>query len=604
MVKDFKGQVKVADVQAAFDEIVGKVNSLVESYNIQGSVEDIDYTIGGANLAPSGYTLSVGGMKQFLKACEGCVVGGKPFRVDDTHIKLSTGMVVSLAGIQKLPDSVLEVKGQTLWWDSYNKRYTWTGNVPRKDYFTFKQEGGIWYTYLKKGTYTVTYRNQSTGEYEPRQITLNEDLRFPLSNSSVETDILKPSSAGEVPITVITNAGVQQKNTGINTGYLYGTEVYSGNNFSSIVKTSHFVTITPKDTTEGLMNEELTYTWRIPYQNIYTGRLSDLYLHFNVEVTRTNSDGSEEVLDTTDFRYDVPNSSISETKTFSRSISLDRPLEHGETIDITISDIDSRFIGQGDAWGWDKHHGIWGIGSPATMDVHLYSQKSVSFTKKINLIVDSLSSKTLYTLDSVEGLYDNYSDLGYFTWDTKVYSDRPTEWSYVDESGSSKPTEMSEGVYRVCDINMNSSSKFVGTSIDTQNEQINGTYKITNENKNYSEYWVKHPYDIGDKYWKSPWYQELDTDSKPKFVISLPTVTYDDNDISISYLFGERVYVNEVQRTRANQYWLPASYLYVPKGVSNPYSYYTGSVDSTNPKYSSQKVLNVKIDKQIKSENK
>ena len=42
--KYFKGQVKIADVQEAFDDIVKVTNTVATVYNASKAIEDIDYT--------------------------------------------------------------------------------------------------------------------------------------------------------------------------------------------------------------------------------------------------------------------------------------------------------------------------------------------------------------------------------------------------------------------------------------------------------------------------------------------------------------------------------------------------------------------------------
>ena len=72
MVKQFKGEVKISDVQTEFDTLVNRINKMVDAYNGTNQViTNIDYTKGGSNLAPSGYTLTVGGIKQALKSLDG-----------------------------------------------------------------------------------------------------------------------------------------------------------------------------------------------------------------------------------------------------------------------------------------------------------------------------------------------------------------------------------------------------------------------------------------------------------------------------------------------------------------------------------------------------
>lgn len=126
----FKGQVKISDVQEAFDEIVNATNAIVSIYNSSKAIEDIDYTKGSAVLAPSGYTLTVGGLKQALALADGCVVGAKPILLSKQQIKMTTGILISDAGVYRLPDAILDKPSGsrsklTLYYDIFNKTYTW-----------------------------------------------------------------------------------------------------------------------------------------------------------------------------------------------------------------------------------------------------------------------------------------------------------------------------------------------------------------------------------------------------------------------------------------------------------------------------------------------
>ena len=61
--KDFKGQVKISDVQKAFDNLVDRINNSIDTYNESSYVTDINYNDVSEELAPLNYTLSVGGLK-------------------------------------------------------------------------------------------------------------------------------------------------------------------------------------------------------------------------------------------------------------------------------------------------------------------------------------------------------------------------------------------------------------------------------------------------------------------------------------------------------------------------------------------------------------
>ena len=128
MVKQFKGEVKISDVQAEFDALVGRINKMVNAYNGTNQViTNIDYTKGGSNLAPSGYTLTVGGIKQALKSLDGHVVGGKCFYDTANTVKMSDGLLFTKGGVFRLPDSILTrpSNGNSIWFDTNKKEYVW-----------------------------------------------------------------------------------------------------------------------------------------------------------------------------------------------------------------------------------------------------------------------------------------------------------------------------------------------------------------------------------------------------------------------------------------------------------------------------------------------
>ena len=128
MVKQFKGEVKISDVQAEFDTLVNRINKMVDAYNGTNQViTNIDYTKGGSNLAPSGYTLTVGGIKQALKSLDGHVVGGKCFYNTANTVKMSDGLLFTKGGVFRLPDSILTrpSNGNSIWFDTNKEEYVW-----------------------------------------------------------------------------------------------------------------------------------------------------------------------------------------------------------------------------------------------------------------------------------------------------------------------------------------------------------------------------------------------------------------------------------------------------------------------------------------------
>jgi hypothetical protein len=88
----FKGQVKISDVQAAFDSLLSRINTIINDYNTADTlVSNLDLSVGGPTLAAGGYTLSVGGIKQILSAYAGLLIGVRAFRIDETHVAVTDG---------------------------------------------------------------------------------------------------------------------------------------------------------------------------------------------------------------------------------------------------------------------------------------------------------------------------------------------------------------------------------------------------------------------------------------------------------------------------------------------------------------------------------
>lgn len=106
-IKDFRGQVKVSDVQNAFDEIVNRINSQVDVYNSFFDLQDYDLTKSSPLLGASGYTLSVGGLKSVLSSYANTVIGCRTFRIDDETLLVSDGFCIT-------PDKVYRINTQIM----------------------------------------------------------------------------------------------------------------------------------------------------------------------------------------------------------------------------------------------------------------------------------------------------------------------------------------------------------------------------------------------------------------------------------------------------------------------------------------------------------
>lgn len=194
MVKQFKGEVKISDVQAEFDALVGRINKMVDAYNGTNQViTNIDYTKGGSNLAPSGYTLTVGGIKQALKSLDGHVVGGKCFYNTATTVKMSDGLLFTKGGVFRLPDSILDrpSNGNSIWYDTNAQKYVW-GQKRVSGRQTLTEEGATSLVKSGEGYKNSSYEtvdgfDQPTGEFIEEKInnyTLNGVANAP--NISIE----------------------------------------------------------------------------------------------------------------------------------------------------------------------------------------------------------------------------------------------------------------------------------------------------------------------------------------------------------------------------------------------------------------------------------
>lgn len=120
--KDFKGQVKISEVKECLDTLVAGVNKQIDLYNTSDYVQDIDYNIGAPDLAPLNYTLSVGGLKKFLNAYNGCVVGCKAFNIGGQYA-VTDGIMFLQDGCHRIPAQIIPSLPKTLEYSPSAKIY-------------------------------------------------------------------------------------------------------------------------------------------------------------------------------------------------------------------------------------------------------------------------------------------------------------------------------------------------------------------------------------------------------------------------------------------------------------------------------------------------
>ena len=146
-IKDFRGQVKVSDVQNAFDEIVNRINSKVDVYNSFFDLQDYDLTKGSPLLGASGYTLSVGGLKSVLNSYANTVIGCKTFRLDDETLLVSDGFCIT-------PDRVYRINSQIM------------GGAVSPDVRPTPSKSYYYYVDGHSGIYATTHLNKITQKNE------------------------------------------------------------------------------------------------------------------------------------------------------------------------------------------------------------------------------------------------------------------------------------------------------------------------------------------------------------------------------------------------------------------------------------------------------
>lgn len=137
MVKNFRGQVKVSDIKEEFDSLVNGLNNTINTYNQAiHSTEIVDYTKGSTEIAPVGYTLTVGALKKILNAYNGCLLGGQVYKISDGLFNVTKGIYITSNRVYKLEQSLLSGAGDILYYDLTNNAYTFG------DKFIVGGEGG------------------------------------------------------------------------------------------------------------------------------------------------------------------------------------------------------------------------------------------------------------------------------------------------------------------------------------------------------------------------------------------------------------------------------------------------------------------------------
>lgn len=110
MVYNFRGRVKVSEVQAAFNDMIAKINNLRQKYEEALGATNYTLDIGAATLAPDRYSLSVGGLKQIISDLQGCIIGARIYKYGNTFV-CSNGIAFTQGGIFKIKPQIISGNG-------------------------------------------------------------------------------------------------------------------------------------------------------------------------------------------------------------------------------------------------------------------------------------------------------------------------------------------------------------------------------------------------------------------------------------------------------------------------------------------------------------
>lgn len=566
-VNMFRGQVKVSDVKAAFDKAVGDINNIVDGFNTQAGVSDIDYTQGSSSLAPNGYTLTVGGMKQFMQAADGCVIGCKPFRVDDMKFKLTASALITKDKIYSIPDSLIanpdDAAHSTLYFNPQTEDFQW-GN---KYNATVTEETDV--------TFGCRYRllNSELNGYGLVDDNA-EDISLYLENDTVGyayyRDFGMTINKNGLDATKLTETSFP-----VNIDYL--PHILLDKNMNTN-KFNISTTNIPKLANDqdflnggfifGNINGNSIFTPKVIVTIAYTGQTNEAALTVR-GITST-------------FKY----KDFSQNNNFKLVTYRDYEVRDSELILKNIPSNISKLIFDNGVVSYENSNGELISGA---IDANMFVNKD------INCIL-------FCTREKAQGISEDFINDYYIPANYKLDIDGDKTY-YLDVVPKTVRlvTEVTQvkDAYRLCTVNTNTPSKFLGFSpVGIQSEAVNGTFKIMTETKNYSgRFFKENSYrDV------STYYEALDTSSSPKFVGFLGSDTDSESSgvHNKGYLFGEEVDATAQDGHRRNRVWSPINFLYVPKGAPNPYTYSVRNGESTDIKYSSQKVFNVIIEKNIK----
>lgn len=186
----FKGQVKVSDVQAAFDDYVNKINTIISTYNTTETIlENIDLTVGSPTLAASGYTLSIGGIKQVLEAYNGTLFGCRAFKYNSNKVLITDGIYLTTDKPIRIHSQILSGSGNYIMLDTTNETIA-VGNTIVEGYTPI-----MYLSAVSGDEYLSTYKDMFLEGLDGYYITINK-TQMPQEIMSDNTSIDRFNGAG------------------------------------------------------------------------------------------------------------------------------------------------------------------------------------------------------------------------------------------------------------------------------------------------------------------------------------------------------------------------------------------------------------------------
>lgn len=587
MVKDFKGEVKVSDVQKEFDDIVNRINNMVTTYNDTLKIESLDYTVGGVNLSPSGYTLTVGGLKQGIKGTHGSTIGGKCCKIDDKTIKISDGIVITPKGFHRLPDSVITTvdNSKTLYYNTKHNKYQW---LPGYDYKEVPKTTII-ETEFKEKSNEEGYYTVGTNGYQ--RISTNQllgDKELGNQNRLIN-HFYDPTDADETKPMIRLNI-----------------EKYPYINLGQDEVKLHDITITA----------DLSPDYFQPERGVIIGGYLFGTLHPNQTGVDTEGNPIFEPL-------------------FEPKAYLGLYSEHGSSIvQVRLTMFDERnvnkdkpFVQKGQPMWWlpGKPIAESGVGhpcfNPKDCSDGITYQFYTTFTPKANTTTLKIWFEPISenSEDRLEGAsyylcLSNYKDGGgktkivipgllgdmehIYAGNVCIIQNGTNENmtsrmkpSYVSVNSINIETEPnvlhyleaeaigeSPEVVRICDINLRRDSLLANDNFSIQSQDFPGYYKITSESRTFGGDNVRRTRVLPN------------TDKAPQFVAAVDGKRYEREAAAKTYLCGDLVSWNRQTGHKNLNYWTPVNMLFLPRKVKNPYNVVDGDVTKT---------YNVLIDKKV-----